>query len=331
MCEHILPAANRTIHVLNFFFLHFFSLFIFGALNSSHYLPVRNCNVCKLTLSKLWKKFLTPNRTLWTHMASTKFRCQVMLSASESMSLHRWKLCKISPIEWNGLHIVWYNSMCAYVVGCSFLRSLNGLNSSIPFSASFLAGWILYLGKQWKKQFYRIFVEINEENFHSTLNSIPFPSTFYVFSRFNVFSLTKIFMFNHRQSSCDWGMATKQKIHFICVQSAAIDRLMQHILLEINRTLHFIQIALLLYNFRLMCHVTNPYLMRYCFSINFFIRSFFSNLIWCSGNCLVVTKPCDEWNIFCFALNLKFLKIGTKTTTCGLMSTKLKCEETKQN
>lgn len=35
----------------------------------------------------------------------------------------------------------------AYDVGCWFLRSKNGLNSTMPFSGSFLAGWILYL--QW--------------------------------------------------------------------------------------------------------------------------------------------------------------------------------------
>lgn len=90
---------------------------------------------------------------------------------------------KVSSINFSivfdfpGLHTRMCNKISTYDVGCSTCRSVNGLNSLSAFSASFLAGWILYLGKRknkWKllKKFFDRYVWISANA--SLTHSIPF-------------------------------------------------------------------------------------------------------------------------------------------------------------
>lgn len=99
-----------------------------------------------------------------------------------SLSLEKYHKSLGVVLKWDANLSEEKNKIDSYDVGCWVCRSVNGLNSVVPFSVSFFAGWILYLdiNKERKLGENNVSMKLFKLDVHRTINeqnlthSVPF-------------------------------------------------------------------------------------------------------------------------------------------------------------
>lgn len=302
MCAHISPVAKerkkQTIRACQFRGFHIWC----GALNPRVHLPVRNCSVCKLTPSKRWQTLLTPNPMLWRHRAYLKFQFREMLSANEWLSLHRWgngkekSSSQLGEMDRCDGVLTWLDAHF-YVLWTDWIRWRHFLRPFWPAGSCIwkAEGNTFVNTAKWRKKKTIFAVLCIQFNCFRHFSMCFRASTYFRTKFFYVQPST--FKFRLRSG--------RQIKHLFCMLFCVKFRcesadLMQHIFVEIYRTLRFVWIpfGLLRDNFRLVQSHHIP-----CGHIHL-LHSFRLETIW---------KWLDEaqtawWNgIFLFSSNFNFI------------------------